>query len=104
MRTARMLAVAALLSLLTGSTAQSDLLYVTDQWYTDSTFTDVCAYREKDCDGNITQWGNASNWRSQTMAGCNSGSERVRCYHWNGSSWEDVPCYMENGRLRVPVG
>ena len=99
------LATAVVLLLLASvQTGYSDIFTIVDQWYSDGTLNNVTGYREKDCDGNVTEWGSQSEWWSQTTTWCSSGNETYRCFHWNGSSWEQVSCYMSNGRLRIPLG
>ena len=89
------------------STAYSDFVDIWDEWYTDYTFSNATGHHEKDCDGITDDWGVQSDWRYQVVTGCNTGNQLSGCWHFSGTSWDEVDCpppMQKGGKLRVPVG
>ena len=99
----RIAAVGALVILLATPTAYSDLIDILDLWCSDGSFDTVVGSHEKYCDGSIADWGSESDWHARLVTGCNSGNQNIRCWHWNGSSWDDVSCYWEDSRIHIPI-
>ena len=100
----RMAAIATLFILLAAPTAHSDFIDILDTWYSDGTFETVVGSHEKDCDGYIFDSGSQSDWHARLVTGCSSGNQTIACWHWNGSSWDDVACEWYDLRVHIPVG
>jgi len=95
--------------LLATNSAYSEYYDIINNYYTDGTFSVACGWEERYCgtspmdphdsDGTITAW------RDRTFWGCETHSESVDCQHFNGTSFESVPCpetFNPNNRLRYP--
>ena len=97
------LAVAMTLILL-ATTGYSLNFNVLTQWYEDGSFEDVVGFQESSCDDYTSSGGVQSNWRAIIITNCNTGNQQVHCSYWNGSSWQDRPCYLDGARVHIPVG
>ena len=63
-----------------------------ESYYSDSSFTNMVQFFEKDCDDNIFAWGSGGDWRIIETTGCATNVYAQHCEHWNGSSWDQVQC------------
>ena len=105
MRRARIFIASALFLVFAANTAHGDIFDVLDQWYSDDTYSNEVGFHDKDCDGYVSDGGSQSDWWSQILTRCSTGQKSVQCWHWNGSSWEEVGCAIDaNARVFIPTG
>ena len=81
---------------------------LTDNYYSDNTYTTAVGWTDRMCDGSFASGGSTSNWRFHEITACGSGSSGWSCQEWDGTRWVSVECpdpeTTMGGRLRVPVG
>ena len=93
-----------MLFILFATTARSIHFNILTQWYADPFFQEVVGFHESGCDEYVSSGGTQSDWRAIIITNCNTGNQQVHCSSWNGSSWDDVPCYLVGARVHIPVG
>ncbi|HEX8170111.1 MAG TPA: hypothetical protein VF824_06195 [Thermoanaerobaculia bacterium] len=81
---------------------------ITDNYFSDASFTTCVGWTDEYCDGFSDADGTVSYYRSHEKFGCATNFYTVSCQYWDSSTnaWASTPCpsTMPKGRLRIPVG
>jgi len=81
---------------------------ITDNYYTDNTYTTAVGWSERYCDGSYEYGAPFTNYRYHEVIWCGGGPESAHCQYFDGSSWLNTTCPYEAAtalsRIHIPIG